>query len=87
MRTIQIRLGVGVEITEDEEKAIFSSDSSEAGAALKSALSRGGWKAGWDSYIPGPWIDEFNRENGTDYPAEDIGFDVGNIFQEVLKNA
>ncbi|MBQ9631469.1 MAG: hypothetical protein IJV04_00925 [Lachnospiraceae bacterium] len=80
MRTLHFRLGVVVDITEDEEKAIFSSDS--AAETIQNAMSRGGWRVSWDSYIPGPWIDVYNSTYGTNYPGEDleIGFDEDDLM-------
>lgn len=76
MRHIWLRLGVALEITESEEKKIFGSDLVVAEHTLLSAISANRFTPTGDSYIPGPAVDVFNKEYGTEYKAEDIDFHV-----------
>lgn len=70
---VWLRAGVSLYLTpEEEEKLLLDGDD----AILIKALTEGRFQFDGDSFIPGPTVAEINKERGTDYPNEDINFDL-----------
>lgn len=76
MARLWIRLGCFVELTADDEAAIFCGDEDSATDALKRIVADGRFEFDGDSYIPKEAIERFNASYGTDYCTEELGIDV-----------
>lgn len=74
-KKLWMRLGVTFPITAEEEAAIFCGDDDIVAATLRKIIAEGRFVPDGDSYIPGPAVENFNREYGTDYATEDLGVD------------
>ena len=75
-RNLWMRMGLSLAITEDEECAIFGEDPVKATDAIWEVLRDSRGKIDGESYIPGSLIAEYNEEYGTNYPVNDISFDL-----------
>ena len=76
MRRLWLRLGVGLQITEAEEKIILSSDSDvEIAETVRKIVAEGRFALDGDSYIPDSSVESFNEIYGTDYEEADVEFD------------
>lgn len=77
------RLGVELDLTEEEEKALLSntwelwtSSYHPAALALAAVLREGRYKVTGESYIPASSVAEYNEINGTLYVEEDRDLDI-----------
>lgn len=74
-----MRAGVSLMLTDKEVDAILGKQGDDGLAAqnvLKAALREGRFKFDGNSYIPQDTIEEFNREHGTAYDAEEPEFEL-----------
>lgn len=70
---VWLRAGVSLYLTPEEEaKLLLGGD----GATLIKALTEGRFQFDGDSYIPEPTVADINRARGTDYPNDDVDFDL-----------
>lgn len=69
MKTIWLRLGVNMEITEEEEKKIFQDQNLKE--VLLDALSSGRITLDGDTYIPDSQVELFNSDHSTEYEIND----------------
>lgn len=74
-KKLWMRLGVTMPITAEEEAAIFCGDDKTSEAALRKIIAEGRFVPDGDSYIPGPAIENFNRDYGTNYEPGDLNMD------------
>jgi len=73
MRRLWLRLGVGLQITEAEEKIMLGGDSDcEIAEVVRTIIAEGRFAVDGDSYIPGCSVESFNEIYGTDYDEVDI---------------
>lgn len=75
-----MRLGVTLNITEDEADAILGEDKHNSTLTLRGVL-RGVLRAGrfepdGESYIPGESIESYNHAHGTEYDDADVDFNL-----------
>lgn len=71
-RGIWMRLGANVRASKDQMDKILSGDND----ALRQALIKGTFTPSGDTYIPDCEIEYYNDEYGTDYPIQNIEFNV-----------
>ena len=70
-KELWIRLGVTLQITAEEETAIFSCSDHHMADAVKKIIAAGRYRLNGDTYVPEPVVEEFNTQNGTAYePGE-----------------
>ena len=66
---IWMRVGMTVDITKEEADAIF--DESNRQLDLVELIKEGRAVPDGETYIPFSCVEDFNEENGTDYPCYD----------------
>lgn len=76
MRDLWLRAGVTLQITEEEEKILFSADCEARAETFKKIVSEGRFKWDGDTYIPEDIVNEFNHTHGTDYEVSEYFWDV-----------
>lgn len=79
LKRLWMRAGVSLMLTDKEVDAILGKQDDDGLAAqnvLKAALMEGRFKFDGNSYIPQDTIEEFNREHGTAYDAEEPEFEL-----------
>ena len=76
MKDLWMRVGMTLEITEEEEKIIFSGNSTEGREVIKKVFAEGRFKLDGETYSPGSAVEDFNEQYGTHYEEEDIGWDI-----------
>lgn len=74
MKTIWLRLGVNMEITEEEEKKIFQDRNLEE--VIRNAFSSGRIVPYGDTYIPDAEVEFFNATYSTEYKVDDYFCDM-----------
>lgn len=72
MRKIWMRLGVSIEMFENEEKKIFGEDKEAAAEAVRKIVCDGRFLLDGDSYIPETSVEDFNSLYGTKYAEDEI---------------
>lgn len=73
IRKLWMCLGVDLIVkSQDEEKALFDGDVQ----TLKKIMKENRFIADGDSYIPNVVAEQYNKMYGTQYPLEDVDFDV-----------
>lgn len=72
-KELWIRLGVVLQLTPEEETAIFSNSDHLMASAIKKIVTEGRYRLNGDTYVPGVVVDEFNSKNGTSYETGDYG--------------
>lgn len=75
MRKIWMRLGVSMEMFENEEKKIFGEDKEAAAEAVRKIVCDGRFLLDGDSYIPETAVEDFNGLYGTKYAGDEINFE------------
>lgn len=76
MKKLWMRLGVILEITEDEAEAILGTRDDDAVETLQAIIHAGRFQVIGDSYIPSQSIEEYNSTYGTTYGVYETGFDM-----------
>lgn len=76
MRNLWMRVGMTLEITEEEEKMLFSDNIAEGEEVIKKIFTEGRWKLDGETYSPYSAVEDFNEQYGTHYEEEDIGWDL-----------
>jgi hypothetical protein len=71
-----MRLGVTLNITDDEADAIMGEDKHNSTLTLRSVLRAGRFEPDGDSYIPGESIESYNHVHGTEYDDTDVDFNL-----------
>lgn len=71
-----MRLGVTLNITDDEADAIMGDDDSASVDTLLGVLRAGRFEPDGDSYIPGESIVSYNHAHGTEYDDTDVDFNL-----------
>lgn len=71
LRHVWARVGMTLDITSEEEKAIFEGDYREGKAAVKQAVMDGRASLDGETYIPEECIRDFDEEYGTNYRDRD----------------
>lgn len=66
-KELWIRLGATLQITAEEEAAIFSCSDHHMADAIKKIIAAGRYRLDGDTYVPEPVVEEFNAQNGTSY--------------------
>ena len=67
-----VRLGIFINPTDEEMDKILKGDI----ATLQKVIKENRYEIGGDTYVPSTVIESYNEENGTDYNADDIGFEL-----------
>lgn len=75
-KKLWMRLGVMLNITDEEAEIIFGEDESLATDTLREIISAGRVRAEGDCYIPMDCIEDFNKTYGTNFETCDTGFDL-----------
>lgn len=70
IRKLWLRLGVTIEITGTEEKAIFCNDNLQIEDILRTVIAEGRFCLDGESYIPSEAVQAYNKTHGTAYEAE-----------------
>ena len=70
MKELWIRLGAVIQITDAEERAIFSDDEEKMREALRTIIAEGRFCPDGETYVPSEAVQEFNRTYGTAYEEE-----------------
>lgn len=71
MKKLWLRLGAVVEITDDEEKAIFGNDDTKMRDVLRLVIAEGRFCPDGEAYVPCEAVREFNKSYGAAYEEED----------------
>ena len=73
MKGLWMRLGISLELTDEEVDVILSRGTTLGAArdAVLTAIKEGRWEMDGESYVPGECIHHFNRVYGTNYKEED----------------
>lgn len=71
-----MRLGVTLNITEDEADAILGEDKHNSTLTLRGVLRAGRFEPDGESYIPGESIESYNHAHGTEYDDADVDFNL-----------
>lgn len=66
-RSICVRVSMVLNITEDEERVLFSEDSSAGVSIIKEVISDGRAKIEGETYAPYSEMERFNKQYGTAY--------------------
>lgn len=75
-KKLWMRLGVMLNITDEEAAVIFGEDESLATDTLREIISAGRVRAEGDCYIPMGCIEDYNKTYGTNFETCDTGFDL-----------
>ena len=70
MKELWIRLVIVIQITDTEERAIFSDDEEKMRDVLRRVIAEGRFYPDGETYIPGESVREFNGNYGTAYEEE-----------------
>jgi len=73
-KILWLRLGSSLEITDEEETAIFGDDERVSAETLKRIIAEGRFKPSGDSYVPAEVVDAFNMRYGSNHNVTDIDF-------------
>lgn len=76
MRKLWMRVGMSLNITEEEEKIIFSEDGVAGAETIKKIIAEGRAELDGDTYSPGGAVEDYNKQYGTSYEEDDIGWDL-----------
>lgn len=76
MRSLWMRAGVSLQITEEEENILFSKDYDKGAKTFKKIVSEGRFKLDGDSYVPNEAVAAFNEAYGTNHPILEYGWDI-----------
>lgn len=71
-----MRLGVTLNITDDEADAIMGEDKNASVDTLLGVLRARRFEPDGDSYIPGESIESYNHAHGTEYDDADVDFNL-----------
>ena len=61
MKELWIRLGIVIQITDAEERAIFGEDEEKMRDALRTIIAEGRFCPDGETYVPSEAVQEFNR--------------------------
>lgn len=75
-RKLWMRLGIALQLTGEDEAALFCGDDADAESAIRRIIEENRFTVGGDSYIPMESIELFNQEYGTDYCTEELGVEM-----------
>lgn len=67
LRQVWVRVGMTLDITPEEEKAIFEGDYTAGKKAVMRVIEAGRASVDGETYIPEECIESFDEENGTNY--------------------
>ena len=76
MRNLWMRVGMTLEITEEEEKILFSEDWQGGAETIRKIFADGRASLDGDTYSPGDSVADFNEAYGTEYEEDDWGWDL-----------
>ncbi len=71
-KKLWMRMGVVMMLSDEDEKAIFSSDEEAIYQAILKVIDEGRYLVDGEAYIPETAVHDFNAEYGTEYEAHDI---------------
>ncbi len=74
-RTLWMRLGVTLRITEAEEAVLFGDDECKAREAIARIVAENRFMPDGESYVPSEAVEDFNQRYGTGHEVDDIGVD------------
>lgn len=78
MKKLWMRAGVTMSLTDEEVEAILGGYDRSAGEkAVVTALREGRFSFDGESYIPQPTVEDFVREHGLTYAAQEPEFCLG----------
>lgn len=75
-KKLWIRLGVTMNITDNEAATILGGDGNFAADTLRKIIAEGRAKPEGDSYIPAESIENYNKAYETNFNACETGFDL-----------
>ena len=75
-KKLWMRLGVMLNITDEEAAVIFGEDERLATETLREIIDAGRVRAEGDCYIPMDSVEDFNKTYGTNFETCDTGFDL-----------
>ena len=77
MKNLWMRVGMTFEITEEEEKILFSNDTEKGAEVIRKAFEEGRCQLDGDTYLPYISVADFNEKYGTTHDAEEeYGWDL-----------
>lgn len=75
MRKIWMRIGVSIDMSENEEEKVFGENQEAAAEAVRKIVADGRFLLDGDSYIPETSVEDFNKRYGTGHDEAEIDFD------------
>ena len=75
-RRIWMRLGVMLEVSDDEVNVLLGDDDAAARDLLRKIVAGGRLRPEGDSYIPAESIEDYNETYGTAHECCEFGFDI-----------
>ena len=74
-KKIWMRMGVTLDCSDEEANALLSGKDG-AEKIIRNIVADGRFKLDGETYIPAPCVEDFNRAYGSDYPEDDIEFEL-----------
>lgn len=75
MRELWMRLGVTMQITEEEEADILGEDWEKSDKAIRAVIESGRYRPDGEAYIPETIVEAYNENYGTNYEIVEPGTD------------
>lgn len=74
-KKIWMRMGVTIDCTDEEADALLSGKDG-AEKIIRNIVADGRFKLDGETYIPETCVEDFNQAYGSDYPEDDIEFEL-----------